>query len=47
MTAIFSGDSEKAAALMSQHVNMLGGNLSDVVNFLERVSSEATPSPHV
>jgi DNA-binding GntR family transcriptional regulator len=47
MTAIFSGDSEKAAALMSQHVNMLGDNLSDVVNFLESLRAEATPSPHV
>jgi DNA-binding GntR family transcriptional regulator len=47
MTAIFSGDSEKAAALMSQHVNMLGDNLSDVVNFLESLRAEATPSPRV
>jgi DNA-binding GntR family transcriptional regulator len=42
MEAIFRGDSDAAADLMSRHVNMLGENLSDVVNFLERLKTDAT-----
>jgi DNA-binding FadR family transcriptional regulator len=41
MDAICQGDSDHAADLMSKHVNMLGDNLGDVVNFLERMKADA------
>jgi DNA-binding GntR family transcriptional regulator len=40
MEAIFEGESDTAASLMCKHVNMLGDHLSDVVNFLERMTAE-------
>jgi DNA-binding GntR family transcriptional regulator len=45
MKAIFQGESDHAALLMSKHVNMLGDNLGDVVNFLERLKTDPTVRP--